>query len=432
MTLPNILYIHSHDTGRMVQPYGAAVATPHIQRLAEQGTLFRQAFSMAPTCSPSRAALLTGQAPHSAGMLGLAHRGFDLSDTQQHLVHTLKSVGYHTALVGIQHVARDPATIGYDQILTLPNSHAMHVAPAAAAFLQAPPTTPFFLDVGFFETHREFPPADQPPNYTAPPPGLPDTPETRADMAAYHASAHTLDQGIGQVLAALDANGLTEQTLIICTTDHGIAFPGSKCTLTDRGIGVMLILGGIALVQGGRVIDSLVSQIDLFPTICELIGMAPPAWLQGRSLVPLLNKTTTQINQSIYAEVSYHAAYEPQRAIRTYRWKYIRRYGSRRTPVLPNCDDSPSKDVLLANGWAEQNLPTEQLYDLAFDPHEANNLAESPDHAAILADLRVQLHEWMRSTDDPLLAGYVPAPAGVVVNNPAGISPNEPTRPAVQ
>jgi hypothetical protein len=114
-------------------------------------------------------------------------------------------------------------------------------------------------------------------------------------------------------------------------------------------------------------------------------------------------------------------AYELQRAIRTHRWKYIRRYGSRRTPVLPNCDDSSSKDVLLANGWAEQNLPTEQLYDLAFDPYEANNLAESPDHAIILADLRVQLNEWMRSTDDPLLAGYVPAPAGVVVNDPAGI-----------
>jgi len=79
MARPNILYLHSHDTGRTIQPYGHAVATPHLQRLADQGVLFRRAFCAAPTCSPSRAALLTGQCPHSSGMLGLAHRGFRLN-----------------------------------------------------------------------------------------------------------------------------------------------------------------------------------------------------------------------------------------------------------------------------------------------------------------------------------------------------------------
>ena len=90
MKAPNIIYIHSHDTGRYVQPYGHAIATPHIQKLAEQGILFRQAFCAAPTCSPSRAALLTGQSAHSSGMLGLAHRGFSLHDERQHLAHTLQ------------------------------------------------------------------------------------------------------------------------------------------------------------------------------------------------------------------------------------------------------------------------------------------------------------------------------------------------------
>src|SRR5512135_3826978 len=77
---PNILYVHSHDTGRYVQPYGHAISTPHLQRLAEGGVLFRKAFCAAPTCSPSRASLLTGQHAHNSGMLGLAHRGFSLND----------------------------------------------------------------------------------------------------------------------------------------------------------------------------------------------------------------------------------------------------------------------------------------------------------------------------------------------------------------
>ena len=120
MPHPNILYIHSHDTGRYIQPFGHAMPTPNFQRLAEQGVLFRQAFCANPTCSPSRAALLTGQWPHSCGMLGLAHRGFRLNDYSHHLVQTLKKAGYTTALSGFQHVGRppaaDPSEIGYDEI----------------------------------------------------------------------------------------------------------------------------------------------------------------------------------------------------------------------------------------------------------------------------------------------------------------------------
>src|SRR3954454_2720500 len=87
---PNILYIHSHDTGRYLQPFGHAVPTPNLQRLAREGVLFRRAFSAAPTCSPSRAALLTGQCPHRNGMLGLAHRGFSMNDYSKHILHTLR------------------------------------------------------------------------------------------------------------------------------------------------------------------------------------------------------------------------------------------------------------------------------------------------------------------------------------------------------
>jgi N-sulfoglucosamine sulfohydrolase len=147
---PNIIYIHSHDSGRYLSPYGQSVPTPNLQRLAQEGTIFRKAFSAAPTCSPSRAALLTGLYPHSSGMLGLAHRGFSLNDYQQHIVHTLKPAGYTTVLAGLQHVAKAPETIGYDKLLPHKDTSAVHVAPAAVAFLDSRPTTPFFLDIGFF------------------------------------------------------------------------------------------------------------------------------------------------------------------------------------------------------------------------------------------------------------------------------------------
>ena len=425
---PNILYIHSHDTGRYVQPYGHAVSTPNIQRLAERGVLFRQAFCAGPTCSASRAAMLTGQCCHSSGMIGLAHRGFPLKDYSQHIVHTLRKAGYRSALAGVQHIADDPAKIGYDEILTT-GGDTPHEA--AAKFLAGPPKRPFFLSVGFGNTHRVFPdpaPEDD-PRWTLPPAPLPDTPRTREDMAAFKTSARMLDRKMGVVFDALDAGGLADRTLVICTTDHGIAFPYMKCNLTDGGIGVMLILAGPGGFAGGNVCDSLVSQVDLFPTLCELLGIDTPAWCQGRSIMPLVRGQTEQIRDEVFAEVTYHAAYEPMRCVRTGRYKYIRRFGGRTAPVLPNCDDSPSKDVWLEAGWAERKLAAEELYDLVFDPNEANNLAADPAASDVLADMRARLDRWMRQTDDPLLKhDPVPAPPGARVNDPDGLSPQEPLK----
>jgi len=423
----NILYIHSHDTGRYIRPYGHNAPTPTLQRLAEQGVLFRQCFCAAPTCSPSRAALLTGQSAHSSGMIGLAHRGFALHDYRQHIVHTLRSAGYSSTLIGVQHVAKDPTVIGYDSIIQTASRRVEHVAPAVVNFLSSP-REPFFLSVGFSETHREYPEPESPggSRYCLPPHPLPDTPETRYDMAAFYASARIYDNGVRQVLEALDANGLADDTLVICTTDHGIAFPGMKCNLTDHGIGVMLIVRGPGGFTGGQVCDALVSHIDIFPTLCDLLDVDPPAWLQGRSLMPLMRGEVDEVNEAVFAEVTYHAAYEPMRAVRTRRFKYIRRFEERSGPVLPNCDDGPSKSVWLTHGWADRAPDTEQLYDLAFDPNEAQNLARSSAMAGVLDEMRARLDRWMRETDDPLLQGPVPAPPGSRVNDPAGISPREP------
>ena len=145
--------------------------------------------------------------------------------------------------------------------------------------LREGPPQPFFMSVGFFETHRDFldPPSLRDALYSLPPANLPDTPETRHDMAAYRGSARSLDQGVGAVLEALDAAGMAENTLILFTTDHGLAFPGSKATLFDRGLGVMLIMRGPGGFTGGRVLDALVSHIDVYPTLLELVGIEPPS-----------------------------------------------------------------------------------------------------------------------------------------------------------
>jgi len=426
---PNILYLHSHDTGRYVQPYGHPVPTPNIQRLADQGVLFRKAFCAAPTCSASRACLLTGQYGHSNGMLGLAHRGWSLNDYRQHLVHPLHEAGYHSVLIGEQHIAKRPDIIGFDRVIKIETTHVETVAPAAIEVLAEPPPEPFFLSVGFFETHRDFlaPPSLRDALYSMPPANLPDTPRTRRDMAAYKASARSLDQGVGSVLEALDSNGLAENTLIVFTTDHGLAFPGSKATLFDRGLGVMLILRGPGGFSGGKVLDALVSHIDVYPTLCELAGVPRPDFLQGSSLLPLVHGEAASIREELFAEMTWHAAYEPQRAVRTDRWKYIRRFGDRRTPVLANCDDSPSKDLLIELGWAEREIDFEQLYDLAFDPNEATNLVGDAAFEEVRADLAERLHEWMVQTEDPLLHGDPQPPAGAEINDPDQISATEPT-----
>jgi arylsulfatase A-like enzyme len=443
----NILYLHSHDTGRYIQPYGHPVHTPKLQKFAEESVLFRQAFCAAPTCSPSRAALLTGTWPHVNGMIGLAHRGAKLHKPGQHLANVLRSCGYDTALCGIQHEAHGPdgpRGLGYDEVID--GGKEQHGwAEAAVKWLQGrcDADRPFFLSVGFFATHRRGPgvngvqwhnhqqsPSGD-PRYVRPPITLPDTPETRADFADFGVAVQQLDDLMGQVLQGIDAAKLRDRTLVIVTTDHGIAYPRMKCNLTDHGIGVMLMLRAPRHgLSGGKVIDAMVSHLDVFPTICELTGLPRPAWLEGHSLMPLVTQQTESIHEELFAEVSYHAAYEPMRAIRTARYKYIRRWDGRARPVLPNVDPSVSKNTLLQAGWNDRAPDAEQLYDLTFDPGEYNNLAADPDHVEIRKDLAQRLEQWMQRTNDPLLSGHVPPQPGMLVNDPDGQSPDEQPRPA--
>ena len=178
-----------------------------------------------------------------------------LNDYGHHLVHTLRDAGYWSGLIGEQHLSRDPEVLGYDHVVDIDTTTSTRSRPPPCELLRRAPAEPFFLSVGFFETHREYfePTSVRDALYSLPPANLPDTPETRRDMASYKASARSLDQGVGAVLNALDEHDLADDTLVILTTDHGLAFPGAKATLSDRGIGVLLIMRGPGGFHGGRV-----------------------------------------------------------------------------------------------------------------------------------------------------------------------------------
>jgi len=432
MSRPNVLFLHSHNTGRHVQPYGHIVPTPNLQRLAEQGVLFRQAFASAPTCSPSRASFLTGLNPHSAGMLGLAHIGFGQSEYPQHITHRLKSVGYHTIHCGIDHTIRNGHWTepykGYDRNLGQRIECGADVAPAVAEFLRSKPKQPFFLSVGLRETHTPFAEPDphnhpaEDERYCLPPRPLPDAPEIRRDTAGFKASARIMDDAYGQILHALDAAGLSENTLVCCFSDHGLQFPRNMCNLTDHGLGVYLIMRGPGGFTGGKVVDAMVSLMDLVPTACELAGVEKMEPVHGRSLLPLIRGETTKLHEQLFGEVTYHAAYEPMRSGRTERYKYIRRWEKREKLVLPNTDDSRTRRFLLDHGWRDQPREQEMLFDLVFDPDEMDNLISRPEMDSTAEDMRSRLDRWMHETNDPLLAGHVAAPSGARVFHADGWS----------
>ena len=425
----NIIYMHTHDSGRYLSPYGYAVPTPNVMEFAKSATLFRQAYCAGPTCSPSRAALLTGMCPHECGMQGLAHRGWELNDYSKHMANVLKSAGFRTALCGIQHVAPDAEMIGYDEIIgnrkadmsdvkTAMSKYDRGNADAACAYIKAR-KAPFFLSFGMFATHRPYEKAgDIDPDNLAPPTPLYDCPAVRRDMAEYHATARLADECYGKVLAAIDEAGIRDETMVILTTDHGIAFPHMKCNLYDAGCGVALM---IRLPKGHtqvKATDALVSHLDVFPTVCEVAGIEKPDWLEGVSLLPLMIGAADKARDELFLEVTYHAAYEPMRAVRTDRYKLVRRYDYHNGIVPANIDDGFSKTFLMDAGYGEAVVPREALYDLWLDPGERENLAGDARYSAVYRDLSARLEKWMLETRDPLVThgARVPKPMGAKAN----------------
>ncbi|MCU6712025.1 sulfatase [Paenibacillus sp. J5C_2022] len=436
----NIIYINTHDTGTFIQPYGAPVASPNLMRVAEESVVFRHAFCAAPSCSPSRAALLTGMAPHTCGMLGLSHRGFQLHDYGTHFVQFLQRHGYETILCGFQHEAPAPEMLGYN-VVRNPNkpdeisgegfkAWDLDNARMAVEEIGKSRDKPFFLSFGMMNTHRPFPDIDGAvnPDFVSPPHPVFNNRQNREDTAALMMSVGVVDECVGIVWEALRQSGKEDDTLLIFTTDHGIPFPRMKCHLYDTGIGVALMMRMPGGRWGGKAVDGLVSQIDLFPTICELTGLEMPKWLQGTSMLPLIEGSSEAIRTAIYSEQSFHIAYDPARCIRTDRYKLIQFFDGHGRIVHIGGDGGATERFVSEHGILEEDRAEEMLFDLFLDPVERVNLVHDARYRDIYADLAGRLEAWMKGTNDPLLHGRIePSDAGKL-DPPWKLNPNIPSQ----
>jgi arylsulfatase A-like enzyme len=415
---PSVLFLTCHDLGQHLGCYGqATVTSPALDGLATTGVRFATSFCTAPQCSPSRASLHTGRYPHTTGVMGLAHPpfGWRLDPREKHVAHLLGERGYSTTLVGMQHLIERGSAheLGYSRVL--PVAPAYEEADATIACLRelVVQDRPFYLEVGFEEPHRPYDFGGAQPDETrgvAIPGYLPDLPESRRDLAAFQGAIRQMDDGVGRILAALDALGIAETTCVVFATDHGAAMPRSKGTLYDPGIEVALLWrwssGGAV---GGRLVPEMVSNVDVAPSLLEALGMQIQSNMHGQSFWPLLTGAAFTPRSEIFAEKTFHTYYEPMRAVRTARHKLIVNFEvSTRVDVPADVRESPIYPLMLAG--LDGIRPPVELYDLDHDRWEQRNLADDPDYADIQSDLRQRLLHWMHSTDDPLLRGPVPSP----------------------
>lgn len=422
----NVLIVNSHDTGDFISPYGYQLPTPNLQAFCEEGTLFENSFCASPTCSPSRACLMTGTYNTTNGMIGLSHRGFPLDKINQHLANILKSNGYQTVLCGIQHEHGDLAVfdknyhentkdLGYLENISTPieglesddnqliwdNNN----ADAASKYIDEYDfEKPLFMQLGMFAAHRDYPSAlEKEYKYMSKPHQFRNFKDD--DTQGLYKSLETLDTNFGKVYDAIKRNGQLDNTIIVYTTDHGLANPEYKCFLTDGGIKVAFIMKHPQVDTS--IYKNNFNNVDFLPTILDFLNIEKRNLeLQGVSHKDAL-ETNTKVEQDIYSMVNVHISLDPQRAIRTDRYKLIKYYDySYFGNNYANIDRSKYKDEYL-----KLNRPKEyvQLYDLHFDPDENNNLAGLQQYAHLVKELEAKLDAKFDEIGD-----YIPTVEGVL------------------
>jgi N-sulfoglucosamine sulfohydrolase len=387
-------------------------------------------------------------------MNGLAHLGFSFDTNVGHLSRLLKERGFSTFLAGIQHEVPEWTALGYDEYIGenpeapyrahfSPQEWDSRNAAAVVKFLsgRVGESAPFFLSWGLFFPHRPYlPPSEETVRRTAAinaasALGLPVTEAVIRDVAGYQESLLEADSHIGRVLDTLEDTGLLHSTAVLYTTDHGVAFPGHKCTLSARGIGAACMLRlpdrYVSRPFPPSVSDAMTSHLDAVPTLLALADgeektRGGEGGGDGLSLLPLCGgKTAGEFShRRVYASISYHAAYEPCRAVRTRDFSYIR-YWMKPGPVWANIDDSPTKEELACRVTDHRFVQVlgEQLYDLRNDPDESRNLAGDVRFEKIRRRLSQELERWMHESGDPLCSGAVPAPEGARVTDRSAYSP---------
>lgn len=433
---PNILLITADDLGIEVGCYGdTAARTPHIDRFAREGVRFQTAYVSQASCSPSRSSILTGLFPHQNRMIGLADfTPYHMRTDVDTLPAMLRDAGYRTGIIGKLHLRpaslfpfEDPAVPlredGTEIFQTADSGSVMRMVEMADAFFSSSSKVPFFLYLNLVDPHRPFhdqmeglPERPMTPE-EAPPLAFQgvDTQRARIEAAGYYNSVSRADAALGLILERLAQSGKEKNTLVIFLGDNGPDFTKAKCSCYEAGLRVPLLMRWPGQCRENWVCPSLVSAVDLMPTILEAAGIEIPAGLAGKSLMQLIRGESVPWRKSLCAEYSAHGgiSYFPQRCCRDQRYKLIHNLLSGRTNPVQLSDFWQLGEELHRPSYAQTaarwsfetwlNPPSIELYDLENDPHEFCDVAHRAEFAQIKHFLMKELLVWREQTADPLL-----------------------------
>jgi arylsulfatase A-like enzyme len=427
---PNVLLFIADDVSW--NDYGCygnqAARTPNIDSLAEHGMRFTEAYLTASSCSPSRSSIVTGRYPHNNGKAAELH--LPIAGNLPWFPELLREAGYYTALVGkhhmtVQPIAGEPKRPEPFELVDPgrgPGNGGGH-ATWVKTVAERPRDKPFFFWFASYDAHRgwdadgqwdaeRYGPKHRPEDVIVPP-FLVDDEATRQDLASYYNEVTRHDYYIGEVVKELDKQGALDNTLILVMADNGRPFPRAKTRLHDSGMKTVLVAHWPAgIKRGGSSCSSLVSAIDLAPTILSLAGVEAPATMQGVSIKPLFDDPTSSVRKYAFSEHNWHDYEAHGRCVRGEGFLLIR--NARPKPAWQGPADSvrsPShtalqrleRDGKLSPAQADVFLtprPEIELYRTDQDPHQLHNLAGDAAYADVRKRLLAVLDRWCEETGD--------------------------------
>ena len=435
----NVVLFVTDDQSPDAGCYGnPVIKTPHLDQLAQDGVRFTQAFCTTASCSASRSVILTGIYNHANAQYGHLHsyHHFRTYDNIKSLPVRMTAAGYRTARIGKYHVGPE-AVYQFDTALPGNARSPVEMANRCQAFLESDDKRPFFLYFCTSDPHRSGgsvagdkhkanPFGNRPEGYPGVTtikydpadvvvhPFLPDTPVCRAELAQYYQSVSRIDQGLGRLIEVLKKAGVYDQTLIIYTSDHGIAFPGGKTTLYEGGMRIPFIVHSPDVKDRNRDCNAMINLADLTPTILDFAGALKGAQVHGRSFLSALQEVNPKGWDEVTASHTFHeiTMYYPMRVIRTRKYKLI--WNIAHGLPYPFASDlwaAPTWQDVYRQGpstlYGKRSVrdyihrPQFELYDLEKDPHEINNLATDARFQGQLKSMQAKLKQFQQRTKDP-------------------------------
>lgn len=392
------------------------VHTPNIDALAREGVVFDNAYLTTSSCSPSRNSIITGRYPHNTGAAEL-HSMPPIEMIS--LPEVLKSEGYYTVQAGKFHMG-DYAKRGFDQV----HEDRKINGPGGEAYWDQlvddlPKNQPFFMWLAAYDAHRGWGEnhfkGTHDPNKIRVPEYLIDGPKTRQDLADYYDEITRFDYHIGSVVQKLKDKGIYQNTLIIVMADNGRPFPHSKTRVNDQGVKTPFVIHypKAKNTKSSRS-KSLISAIDIAPTLIDLAGIEVVEYFQGVSFRKLLIDSNQKFRNYVFAEHNWHDYEAYERMVRDDRYMYIinsRPQFAQRGPLdaINSTSYQELKQAYLNGTISERQAeifmsprPAEEFYDLSVDPYQFNNLLLSDNIPSDFADLKKALKDWGKDTGDNL------------------------------